>query len=149
MNRHILFACIFYCANSLAQVTVLEPLNFGTIVIPDNTSIRSITLLPNGGSTSNSIYLMQSGHPAELLLEGLGAGVQISFSDAGVFTALSRVNGGNAFTLSNISYSNTVVTTNAYGMATVKIGGQLNTSGNAQPYLDDRYSTTIEITIAY
>jgi|TARA_B100001059_G_C17831069_1_gene584727 hypothetical protein len=144
----ILLLSVFFSAKVLAQVTVLEPLNFGTIVVVKNTPSSSITLLPSGTSSTTNIHLMHSGNPAELLFEGYGARVQLNISDTGVYPSLSRVNGGNAFILNNVIYASSV-TTNAYGMGVLKVGGQLSTSGNGQPYIDDNYSTTIELTISY
>lgn len=148
MFRSILLLSAFFSTTLFAQVTVLEPLNFGTIVVVKNIPGSSITLLPNGTSSATNIHLMQSGHPAELLIEGYGARVQLNISDMGVYSPLERVNGRNKFTLNNIIYAPSIIT-NAYGMGILKVGGQLSTSGNGQPYLDDSYSTTIELTISY
>ncbi|MBE0360304.1 MULTISPECIES: DUF4402 domain-containing protein [Pseudoalteromonas] len=148
MIKPILLLSAFYSVNALSQVTVLEPLSFGTIVVVENTPSSSVTLLPSGTSSGTNIHIMRNGYPAELLFEGFGARVQINITDSGVHQPLTRINGGTAFTLDNIIYANSIVT-NAYGMATLKIGGQLSASGDGQLYLDDNYSTTVEITIAY
>lgn len=149
MTKYILSLSLAINSCAFADVSVIEPLNFGTIVIVENTSDTSLTVFPNGSVTSRNIHIMQGGHPAELLFEGYGPGVQINISDVGGQPSLRRVNGGNEFTISNLIFSRTTVTTNAYGMATVKIGAQLKTSGNGLNYLDDSYSSTVEITIAY
>lgn len=149
MKEFTFLLSFLFSSNTFSQVTVIEPLNFGTIVVVKNTASSSITLFPNGASTSNNIHFIERGHPAELLLEGFGARVQVNISDTGSQPSLRRVNSGNVFTLTNLIYPNSTITTNSYGMATLKIGGQLNASGNGQSYLDDQYSTTVEITIAY
>lgn len=149
MIKPILLLSACYSANALSQITVNESLNFGTIVIAKNTPGSSITLFPNGSSTGNNIYRMKNGHPAELLFEGYGAGVQINITDIGYQPSLKRVNGGNEFILTRLIYSNSVITTNSRGTAILRIGGELSVSGNGQPYLDDSYSTLVELVISY
>ncbi|GAB0110333.1 hypothetical protein [Pseudoalteromonas distincta] len=149
MSKYFFLFFLIFSNYTLADISVIDALNFGTIVIVKNTPDTSMTLFPNGATTTRNIHVMQVGQPAELLFEGYGPGVQINVSDTGTQQPMRRVNGGNEFTINNLIFSRTTITTNAYGMATLKIGAQLKTSGNGLNYLDDSYSTTAEITIAY
>ncbi len=149
MIKLFLILCLCLIGKAYAQVSVIEPLNFGTIVVIKNMPDTAVTIFPNGSTTSKNIHIMQRGQPAELLFEGYAPRIQITVSDFATPTQFRRVNGGNEFILSNLTFLPSTVVTNAYGMATVKIGGQLNTSGNGLPYLDGSYSATVEVTIAY
>ncbi|MFT7356138.1 MAG: hypothetical protein ACI92T_003190 [Pseudoalteromonas distincta] len=149
MTKFYLIICISLIGKVYGQVSVIEPLSFGTIVVVKNAPDTSVTLSPNGSITSKNIHIMQVGQPAELLFEGLAPRIQITVNDFASPTQFRRVNGGNEFTLSNLTFLPATVTTNAYGMATVKIGGQLTTSGNGLPYLDGSYSAIVEVTIDY
>lgn len=149
MAKFYLIVCLCLSGTVYAQVSVIEPLSFGAIVVVKNTPDTAVTLFPNGSTTSKNIHIMQVGQPAELLFEGFAPRIQITVNDFASPIQLRRVNGGNEFTLSNLTFLPATVTTNAYGMATVKIGGQLATSGNGLPYLDDSYSAIVEVTIDY
>ena len=149
MIKLFLILCLCLIGKAYAQVSVIEPLSFGTIVVVKNAPDTSVTLSPNGSITSKNIHIMQVGQPAELLFEGLAPRIQITVNDFASPTQFRRVNGGNEFILSNLTFLPATVTTNAYGMATVKIGGQLTTSGNGLPYLDGNYSALVEVTIDY
>jgi len=149
MTKYYLIICLCFIGKVCAQVSVMEPLSFGTIVVVKNTLDTAVTLSPNGSSISKNIHIMQRGQPAELLFEGFAPRIQITVNDFSSPTQFRRVNGGNEFTLSNLTFSPAIVTTNSYGMAIVKIGGQLTTSGNGLPYLDGNYSAIVEVTIDY
>jgi len=70
MKLFLLILAAFLTTDLYAQVTPLEQLNFGKIVIIDNQSVSSMTLLPSNINTlTNKIYLLEKGHAAELLLK--------------------------------------------------------------------------------
>ena len=65
MKLILLILAVFLTTDLYAQVTPLEQLNFGKIVISDNQSVSSITLLPSNTNTlTNKIYLLEKGHAA-------------------------------------------------------------------------------------
>ncbi|MBG9997762.1 MULTISPECIES: DUF4402 domain-containing protein [Pseudoalteromonas] len=148
MKNYILIFSALFCTSAYSQITMIEPLDFGTIVVVKNEPGSSITVQKNGSSSGVNVHIIKRGAPAELLFENFGARVQIYITDSGNYQKLSRINGGTQFTLDSLIYTNSI-TTNAYGMAVLAIGGKLVLSGDGESYLDDRYSTTIDITISY
>lgn len=135
--------------SSCAQVTLLEQLSFGKIVISDNQSISSITLLPSNTNTlTNKIYLLEKGHAAELLLEGYPARIQVNVSDFVSDQPLNNIFGGASLILNQLIY-NATITTDTTGTALLRVGGQLSTSGDGNTYKDGIFDTTIEVTLNY
>lgn len=60
MKLFLLILAAFLTTDLYAQVTPLEQLNFGKIVIIDNQSVSSMTLLPSNTNTlTNKIYLLE------------------------------------------------------------------------------------------
>ena len=66
-----------------------EALNFGTLVIPQNNTLSSITISHEGEITKfGNIYVLTEGNPAELLFTDLPPLTQISFNKTSDSTCL-------------------------------------------------------------
>lgn len=149
-----LFSVVFSLLSSSflasADVQILSPLSFGKIVVAGNVQKSSLTVSKNYTSSStNSIYVITPGQPAEVLVENIGANVALNVS----VTVLSDFSHDlavptGALSLASLDYL-PVVTTNAYGQAVMRIGGVLETSGDGSSYVDGNYSATVEIMINF
>ena len=130
-----------------------ESLNFGTLVIPQNNTLSSITINHNGEITTfGSIYVLTEGNPAELLFTDLPPLTQISFNKMSDSTLQSEVLGANSakFSVVLVDLPSTQ-TSDEFGDLLLKVGGRLITTGTSQSYLDGSFitDTQLEITIDY
>ena len=126
----------------------IDPLNFGIIVIPDNSKPHTLVLSANNTSRSDSLHIIQTGNPAKLLFENLPARKQVFFSDNAAATRLTSPYTGNYFTIDTLLYRNSVFT-DEVGAVLLSVGAQISTSGNAMSYNDGAYSGLIEVTLSY
>jgi len=144
----LIFSKSVYC-DSIQQ----EPLNFGTLVIPQNNTLSSITINHEGETTTfGSIYVLAEGNPAELLFTGLPPLTQVSFNKTNASTLQSEALGSNSakFSVVLVDLPRTQAS-DEFGELLLKVGGRLITTGTSQSYLDGRFitDTQLEITIDY
>ena len=130
-----------------------EALNFGTLVIPQNNTLSSITISHEGKITTfGSIYVLTEGNPAELLFTDLPPLTQISFNKMSDSTLQSEALGANSakFSVVLVDLPRTQ-TSDEFGELLLKVGGRLITTGTSQSYLDGSFitDTQLEITIDY
>lgn len=126
----------------------IDPLNFGVIVVSDNSKPHTLVLSSNNTSRSDSLHIIQTGSPAKLLFENLTARKQVFLSDNAVATRLTNPLTGNYFTIDNLLYRSSVFTDET-GVVQLSVGAQISTSGNNMSYNDGAYSGLIEITLSY
>lgn len=139
--------------NVLAGNTVVELLDFGTIVVINNDSIGQITVNLNGSTTvAGPIILLVPGQPAEIEFFGYPAYTPLSIT-SNVVTATTTIPFGSSeqFTLTSV---NTLpsVTTDVLGTVIVTVGGTIQTSGvgvGVGEYLDTTYSATYEVIVNF
>ncbi|KTF12843.1 DUF4402 domain-containing protein [Pseudoalteromonas sp. H103] len=144
----LIFSKSLYC-DSIQQ----EPLNFGTLVIPQNNTLSSITINHEGETTTfGSIYVLAEGNPAELLFTGLPPLTQVSFNKTSDSTLQSEALGSNSakFSVVLVDLPRTQAS-DEFGELLLKVGGRLITTGTSQGYLDGSFitDTQLEITIDY
>tara|TARA_B110000211_G_scaffold233246_1_gene298933 strand:- start:579 stop:1040 length:462 start_codon:yes stop_codon:yes gene_type:complete len=144
----LIFSKSVYC-DSIQQ----EPLNFGTLVIPQNNTLSSITINHEGETTTfGSIYVLAEGNPAELLFTGLPPLTQVSFNKISDSTLQSEALGTNSakFSVVLVDLPRTQAS-DEFGELLLKVGGRLITTGTSQGYLDGSFitDTQLEITIDY
>ncbi|MBQ4831899.1 DUF4402 domain-containing protein [Pseudoalteromonas sp. MMG010] len=140
---------IFSCELS-SQITVLQQLNFGTIVVAKNERVSSLELLPNGRSNiTNDIHIVEAGEPAEILLDGLLPHQALSISHTASNTSLTRVSASTPFFILNELVYNTDIVTNGHGTAVFNVGGKINTLGNGSHYTDETFSAQFQLIIEY
>jgi hypothetical protein len=143
----------FYSDKVSAGNTLLEPLNFGTIVVINNDSVGKITIALDGKITlEGPISIITPGHPAQFRFSNLPSYTQLNVT-ANVLSATTTIAAGTSeqFTLSNM-VTLPSVTTNALGTVLVLVGGTLETSGvgvGDGGYLDTTYSATYEVTVDF
>ncbi|NMF48477.1 DUF4402 domain-containing protein [Pseudoalteromonas arctica] len=130
-----------------------EALNFGTLVIPQNNTLSSITINHDGEITTfGSIYVLTEGNPAELLFTDLPPLTQISFNKTSDSTLQSEVLGSNSAKFSVVLADlPRTQASDEFGELLLKVGGRLITTGTSQSYLDGHFitDTQLEITIDY
>jgi hypothetical protein len=126
----------------------IDPLNFGVIVVSDNSKPQTLVLSANNTSRSESLHIIQTGTPAKLLFENLPARKQVFFTDNAAATRLTNPHTGNYFTIDHLLYRGSVFT-DEVGAVLLSVGAQMSTSGNNMSYNDGAYSGLIEVTLSY
>lgn len=159
---HIQFKCLiysvlwlfFFVSHCVFSASIQqEALNFGTLVIPQNNTLSSITINHDGEIiTFGSIYVLTEGNPAELLFTDLPPLTQISFNKTSDSTLQSEALGANSakFSVVLVDLPRTQAS-DEFGELLLKVGGRLITTGTSQGYLDGSFitDTQLEITIDY
>ncbi|MCP4320539.1 MAG: DUF4402 domain-containing protein [Alteromonadales bacterium] len=141
----------FVSFTSLAAVTVVDKLSFGTIAILDNNTSSDITIHTNGKTTiTNHIRIIDAGKPGYFILSSFPGYTQL-FTTANILVAKTSSNPPTSeqFTLINLTTAPSVYT-NGTGIAEVYIGGTFRTSGSGTgQYYDTLYTASIELSISY
>ncbi|WOT05605.1 DUF4402 domain-containing protein [Shewanella youngdeokensis] len=134
---------------AVAELYFDEPLSFGSIIITDNSTVGSITVPAYGNTvTSGGVMVLTPGNPAELVFTDY-----IPYSTLTVTPMLpvtTSITSGitEQFTLDQIDIPSRIRTDSA-GMARVKMGGRLTTSGNGGRYINTAYKAVFHIDISY
>ncbi len=140
------FAAIFsYTLAAKADITLVQKLRFGEVVITNNNNQHSITINTDGSfSHAGSIININDPQPGIYQIEDLvpNSIIQITATQSQPLSA-----GGNFFTLKDfqIVHSNS----DASGLANITLGATAQTSGNSASYDSRTYNGTIQIQINY
>ncbi|MFK7858784.1 MAG: DUF4402 domain-containing protein [Granulosicoccus sp.] len=136
-------------AFSQPLIEELQRLNFGTLAVPDNSSVSRFTY-PH--TDRNLIF------EGQLVLISRGTPGRYRFTDFPAFTSLSVTVTTTSLTtgVSSFPESMTVdsflfdqLTTDAQGEAELSLGGRLSTSGSGNAYVDAPYSGTTTLRVEY
>lgn len=147
MRRVVYFILLCLSASSFADV--LEPLNFGTLVIAKNDRVSSVKLPTNHAmSSNNDIHIMERGHPARLVFEGLPANTLVNISSSSTNVELKKDGFSPVFVIAQLLYQPTLQS-NVYGEIELVIGAILQTSGTGTNYTDGEYRATVDIELSY
>ena len=152
-NRISLLVILFILSSlSIAGVTTIEKLNFGTLAIVDNTTPSDITInsATNQIIITNGFRVLLPGNRAEFLLTNYPNYTPV-FTTATILVAetTSLTPPSEQFTLINIE-STPSTTTNGTGLATIYVGGTLRSSGSGTgQYFDAIYTATYELEINF
>lgn len=125
----------------------MDPLAFGTFVVPSNAAVSTLTVPLTGSvSTTGSIIALTQGMPGRYRVGGLpgNAIVEIDVTANPLFAA--AVPPSQFFLITAFDHPLTVIT-NAAGTATFRLGATLSTSGSGVPYTESTYTGTIDITV--
>lgn len=140
------FVAVFsYSISAKADISLVQKLRFGEVVITNNNNQHSITVNTDGSfSHSGSIININDPQPGIYQIEDLVPN-SIIYITATQSQPLSA--GGNFFTLNNfqIVHSNS----DASGLTNITLGATAQTSGNSAPYDSQTYNGTIQIQINY
>jgi hypothetical protein len=153
----ICFVSIAFCFISLAfvtpvksEITELQALSFGTVVVISNTSPESFTIQKNGFiNNSAGLRTMNNHQPAIFEVTDLNPN---SFYNTtiDISTPSFTPQGGSAetFTLS-ISDFDSRVQANAQGVLQIRVGGTITTSGNGiLNFESTNFQTQYNITVS-
>ena len=151
-NIKLLFGICLFVSSAQAAVELEQALDFGTIVIIDNSAVGTISVTPSGKiDFSRHFRVLTLGHAAEFTLSQYPSYKMLSIG-AAVMQAQTQVASGlgtQQFTLVSVK-TDTSVVTDSNGMASVFIGGTLQSSGDPRGhYIDTEYQARLLMTIDY
>jgi hypothetical protein len=150
-SNYFLFLLLFAISPcSIAAVTIINNLDFGTIAVVNNTTTSDLTININNSITlTNHIRVLTPGQRGEYLLSSYPAYTQL-FTTVSVLQAQtsSPAPGSEQFTLVEVTTASSVTTSNS-GTATVLVGGTFRTSGASGHYNDTPYTATLQLNVNY
>lgn len=134
-----------------ADLNLLQPLNFGTVAVVDNSTTQSIIIDELGNySISSGLRTLVPGQPAIFEASNYPGNLQLFVS-----SMITRANTSSdvysveQFTLSNLHIQSSVIT-GGDGTAQIIVGGTMQTSGSGTlNFVDTTYESTLSITINY
>lgn len=149
MNVLLGASCFLIAAPLSASFYIEEPLSFGTIIIRDNTIPGSVTVPAYGHpSSSGGVLILKPGSPAELIFNDYPPYMELTVTPM-LPVETSVVTGDTEqFTLGNIDLPKSIIT-DSKGVAKVKMGGTLETSGAGGNYLNTDYKAVFYLDINY
>ena len=128
-----------------ADLSVLQKLRFGEVVITNNNAAYSINVNPDGTfGHAGSIIKINDPQPGIYQIDDLTPNSVINVT-AVQLQPLSG--GGNFFTLRDFQIVNS--NSNASGLANITMGATAQTSGNSVGYSSRTYNGSIQIQISY
>lgn len=142
---------LFIPFTSLSQLIEERPINMGTIVVVDNSTVQSLTVdLFGNVIASTGLRIIERGEPGSYVATSLIPNVTYNIS---VSVQNSTMNPGVAsqeyFTFDIPSYDEQVLSDNN-GDATIRVGGRIRTSGSGgQGFTDASYVSTVRVTISF
>lgn len=142
------YAVLFFSSTS-SIADVLEPLNFGVIVIAKNDRVSTVKLPTNYAmSSSNDIHIIEKGHPAKLYFDNLPVHTLINISSSSHNVKLEQGSVSTAFTITQLLFKPTEHS-NGYGEIELLLGAILQTSGTGESYTDGSYQGRVSIELSY
>lgn len=135
--------CAYHEAH--ADISVLQKLRFGELIITDNDTCHTITVNPNGSfGHSDAIIKITDPQPGIYQIDDLIPNSVIHVN----VTQIQPLSGGNNFfTLKDFQVIHT--NSDASGLTTVTLGATAETSGNGLPYDSRTYNGTLQIEINF
>lgn len=126
------------------DVIVLQPLRFGSWIIPGNSAVYSVTVQPDG-SYSNSPQLIMISPPSEGIFDigALPANATINSLDVNQNTPLEL--GGQNFDMAGFQTSLSSGVTDNNGRVTVTVGATASTTGTGGGYPSGLYTGALDL----
>ncbi|WAJ70814.1 DUF4402 domain-containing protein [Catenovulum adriaticum] len=135
----------------LAQLDMIQPLTFGTIVVGKNDGVSYIEVSPLGTMKAyNHIWIIKSGQNAEFLVSNLPPYKEVNIQvDTLTTTTSTQINDTEQFLVDTVTILPSPITTDSTGKAKIYIGAVLKTTGNNKIYLNTEYTANFRITLNY
>ncbi len=133
-----------------SAITPIQELDFGTIVVVDNSSQSSITITSSGNILpTNKIWVTSEGNPAEFLITGYLPHTTL-FTTVNIVSVTTITSGAptEQFTLIAVETPASIITSGA-GEGRVLIGGTLQTTGSGTAYNNTTYEATYNLDVSF
>lgn len=147
--RLILAILILFASPLKAAGLVTDrQLSFGEFAIQRNNSVSSLTVPLSGNSYStNALRVIRQGHSGLLRLVELPLYTQISITPI-LPAEGTHAFGSSKFFITALDFP-TNISSNGMGVASLPMGGTLETSGDGGTYYDGDYSFVIYLDVTY
>ncbi len=145
-----LFLYLVLTQNVLSAITPIQELDFGTIVVVDNSSQSTITITSSGNILpTNKIWVTSEGTPAEFLITGYLPHTSL-FTTVNIVSAITATLGAptEQFTLTAVETPAGIIT-NGVGEGRVLVGGTLQTTGSSTAYNNTTYQATYNLDVSF
>ncbi|MDI9244470.1 DUF4402 domain-containing protein [Marinobacter sp. CHS3-4] len=146
----LVFLLLLYVprSNAAPAIEELAPLDFGTVAVPDNSLVSSLSLSRSERiQIEGAFILISSGTAGRLRLTGFPANVGVEI-DADL--AELDIEGATiSERLSVTAYDFGDIRTDSNGSVDIFFGGTIETSGNGQAYEDGPYDGTAQFRFTY
>lgn len=144
--------CLYIPAASInAEVTIIQSLNFGKIVMTNNNFQASMIIDPVGNvQIIGGIAVLERGNHAVYELSNLPANTVLSPNVQVINSQMiANISSEETFRLTLLPNQNTLIT-DSTGSATLTVGGRIDSSGSGSiRFSDTDYESAIQITINY
>ncbi len=147
VNLYLTFILILFALPANAQtVTIDQPLDFGTFVIADNATPRTIAFNAGGSYTADPEYIFfTTPEFGEVTVTGYPALTTLTVTIG--TTNMTDCCAGPNFSMSTGFTRPSVVTTDASGEATFEIGATMSSNGDGSTYVDGTFDGTFSVTV--
>lgn len=140
---------IFLQSSAWAGITVVQPLHFGDYIVKRNDAVYTITV--NTGGTSNFdpagfIEINPLAQPGIYDIDSLPPNTAII---SVVITQTIPLSGSGENFQMNTFQETHPASTDVSGVARIRVGGNADTSGNGNPYVDQTYNGQLQIQINF
>lgn len=144
-------ACLLLTSTASAQPAITEQraLNFGTLAVPNNTSISRLSYPSSGRNINNQ---------GQFVIIDRGTSGQYSLTGFPPFTPITVTLNNTTLYPDSIAIAEPLTVddfdidaplTNSQGEATVMVGARVNTTGNGANYIDSIYSGATTMRVEY
>ena len=131
-----------------AGVTVVQALQFGSWISKNNDAQYDITINPNGSYTFDSAGFIEIAAPQEGIYDIDGLAVSTAIASVDVTQTISLSGSGPDFQMVNLQESHPA-STDASGVARIRVGGTARTSGSGTPYIDQTFNGQLDIQVNF
>jgi hypothetical protein len=147
----VVMLALFVCdaKGAFAQtITENAPLTFGKLVLVDNSSVKTVTLLASGSYTADPDYIFFSDPQlGNITVDGYPPFTPLSVSVG--LTTLNSLGGGSAVFSTGTTFTNpAVIATDAAGSVTFDVGATLSSDGSGVIFTDNDYEGVYTITVS-
>lgn len=134
---------------SRAGIYFEDTLSFGTVVVRNNNIKGSVTVPRVGhSSSSGGVLIIQPGRPAELVFTDYYPYIELTVTPMLPVTTGVASGETEQFVLDKIDLPD-FIRTDAAGVAKVKMGGRITTSGNGKHYHNASYKAIFHLVVSY
>lgn len=136
-------------SHASAAVTTIQAFNMGNFIVADNSSVQTVSVTTSGivNYSSGLIEISPTAQPGIYDIDGLPANMAIASITVTSLGPLGGPTGGNQFSIG--SFQTTFGSTDGAGVARIRLGATVSTTGNGNPYPDQAYTGNIQLDINF
>lgn len=139
------FTAFLWAYPAKADLLPVSELSFGRFIVTNNATRQSISVYLDGSfSFTDGLIKIDDPQTGQYQIDDLPPNRVLNIE---AYQLEPMEGAGNFFTLKDFNVAHT--NSNEVGLTTVTLGATAESSGNNQPYADQRYTGTIQILISF